>query len=258
LEPVINKIANLKPPEDKTQVQHLIALFGYWRIHIPYPQIIPQPLYKVTRKASDFVWGEEQKLAFQTATKFISEFSQLYVIGPSNMVILDILFVNGYGNWLVFAKPPGCANRPVAFYCKRFSYSQENYSSFEKLTWTLYEALGTICLILRDQCIIIRSPLLLLDWIYMPGEQLVGTPTEPKILKWKWYLQEQFKNHRVSAKGQTPAWIEDIANAPIVTCPVTITPPRKVSPIGSWEIALWSPTQTNAWFTDGSSAVKGG
>jgi hypothetical protein len=78
----------------------------------------------------------------------------------------------------------------------------------------------------------------------MPGEQLVGTPTEPKVLKWKCYLQEQFKNHRVSAKGQTPAWIEDIANAPIVPCPVTIAPPQKMSPIGSWGTALWSPTQT--------------
>jgi hypothetical protein len=53
-------------------MQHLIGLLGYWRIHTPYIQIILQSLYKVTRKASDFVWGEEQKLAFQTATKFIS------------------------------------------------------------------------------------------------------------------------------------------------------------------------------------------
>jgi hypothetical protein len=79
-------------------MQHLIGLLGYWRIHTPYIQIILQSLYKVTRKASDFVWGEEQKLAFQTATKFISEFSQLYVISPSDTVTLDILFVNGYGN----------------------------------------------------------------------------------------------------------------------------------------------------------------
>jgi hypothetical protein len=92
----------------------------------------------------------------------------------------------------------------------------------------------------------------------MPGEQLVGTPTEPKVLKWKWYLQEQFKNHRASAKGQIPTWIEDIANAPIVPCPITIARPQKVSPTGSWGTALWSPTQTNAWFTDGLSAVKGG
>jgi hypothetical protein len=71
-EPVINKITSLKPSENMTQKQHLIGLFGYWRMYIPYLQIILQPLYKVTRKASDFVWGEEQKLAFQTATKFIS------------------------------------------------------------------------------------------------------------------------------------------------------------------------------------------
>jgi hypothetical protein len=100
-EPVINKIANLKPPENKTQMQHLIGLFEYGRIHTPYLQIILQLLYKVTRKASDFVWGEEQKLAFKTATKFISEFSQLYVIGPSDMVTLDIIFVKEYGQFLL-------------------------------------------------------------------------------------------------------------------------------------------------------------
>jgi hypothetical protein len=64
----------------------------------------------------------------------ISEFSQLYAIGPSDTVTLDILFVNGYSNWSVFAKPPGGANRPVAFYCKQFPYSQEKHSLFEKLT----------------------------------------------------------------------------------------------------------------------------
>jgi hypothetical protein len=101
-------------------------------------------------------------------------------------MLLDILFVNGYGNWSDFAKPPGGASRPVEFYCKCFPYSQEKYTLFEKLTWTLYKALRTIWLILQNQCIIIQNLLPLLDWINMPGEQLVGKPTEPKVLKWKW------------------------------------------------------------------------
>jgi ribonuclease HI len=67
--------------------------------------------------------------------------------------------------------------------------------------------------------------------------------TEPKVLNWKWYLQEQFKNCRASAKGQTPAWIEDIADAPIIPCLITIGSPQKLWPIGSWGTALWSPTQ---------------
>jgi hypothetical protein len=82
-------------------MQCLIDLFVYWRIHIQYLQIILQPLYKVTRKASDFVCGKEQKLAFHNAIKFISEFSQLYVIGPSDMVTLDIIFVKEYGQFLL-------------------------------------------------------------------------------------------------------------------------------------------------------------
>ena len=33
---VIDKIQALEPPKNKTEVQHIIGIFGYWRQHIPY------------------------------------------------------------------------------------------------------------------------------------------------------------------------------------------------------------------------------
>jgi hypothetical protein len=53
-DPVLDKIANVKAPTNKTKVQQTIGLFGYWRNHFPYLQILLQPLYQVIKKASDF------------------------------------------------------------------------------------------------------------------------------------------------------------------------------------------------------------
>lgn len=58
-EQIIDKLKSLKVPENKQEVQHIIGLFGYWRMHIPYLQLLLQPLYKIVRKAQDFIWTLE-------------------------------------------------------------------------------------------------------------------------------------------------------------------------------------------------------
>lgn len=58
---IVDKIQNLSTPTTKTQAQHVIGMFGYWRQYIPYLQLILQPLYKITRKSEAFDWGTEQK-----------------------------------------------------------------------------------------------------------------------------------------------------------------------------------------------------
>jgi hypothetical protein len=63
------------------------------------------------------------------------------------------------------------------------------------------EAAKTVFLVLTDQCLIIHSPVPILDWINMKGEALAGTPSE---LQWKWFLSEFLNNHKIMAKGKTP------------------------------------------------------
>jgi hypothetical protein len=78
----------------------------------------------------------------------------------------------------------------------------------------------------------------------MPGEELVGTTTEPKLRQWKWYLQEFIQGHKASAKGQTPARVEEITQLPIILRPSPITQPQKASLIGGWEDSRVEPTKT--------------
>lgn len=58
---VIDKIQAIGLPKDKREAQRFIGLFGYWRQHLSYLNIILKPTYKITRKAQDFEWTEQQQ-----------------------------------------------------------------------------------------------------------------------------------------------------------------------------------------------------
>jgi hypothetical protein len=153
--------------------------------------------------------------------ELITTQSQLYTIACTDTVILDISYQAGYGNWSIMYKRGACTV-PISFYCKRFPYGESKYIIFERLTWTLMEAVKTVCLVLTDQCLIICSPVPILDWINMKGEALARMPSEPKVLQWKWFLSEFLNNCKIMAKGKTPLWVGEIASAPMVPCPIAM------------------------------------
>jgi hypothetical protein len=122
----------------------------------------------------------------------------------------------------------------------------------------LMEAVKMVCLVLMDECLIIRSPVPILDWINMKGEALARTPSEPKMLQWKLFLSEFLNNHKIMAKGKTPLWVEETTSALMVPCPKTMPKITQDKYIGRWGTERWDNSQTNAWFTDESSMLQGG
>jgi hypothetical protein len=122
----------------------------------------------------------------------------------------------------------------------------------------LMEAVKMVCLVLTDRCLIIHSPVPILDWINMKGEALAGTQSEPKVLQWKWFLSEFLNNHKIMAKGKTPLWVGEIASALMVPCPITMSKITQAETIGHWGTERWENSQTNVWFTDGSSMLQSG
>ena len=57
---VINKITAMSLLTNRKETQAFLGVVGFWRLHIPnYSQIV-SPLYQVTWKKNDFVWGLEQ------------------------------------------------------------------------------------------------------------------------------------------------------------------------------------------------------
>jgi hypothetical protein len=72
----------------------------------------------------------------------------------------------------------------------------------------------------------------------MKEEALARTPSEPKVLQWKWFLSE-FLNNKIMAKGKTPHWMEEITSALMVPCAITMTKITQAKNIGHWGTERW-------------------
>nr|XP_054593054.1 uncharacterized protein LOC129159926 [Nothobranchius furzeri] len=67
------KIARFPIPQNKTDAQRYIGLFGFWRHHIPHLGQILQPMYRCTRKKEQFEWGPDQQQSFELAKEAIQQ-----------------------------------------------------------------------------------------------------------------------------------------------------------------------------------------
>jgi hypothetical protein len=66
----------------------------------------------------------------------------------------------------------------------------------------------------------------------MEGEALAGTPSEPKVLQWKWFLSEFLNNHKIRAKGKMPLRVEETASGSMVPCSITMSKITQAKNIG--------------------------
>lgn len=67
-----------------------MGLFLYWRQLIPYLADIAKPIYKVIRKAIDFILTQEQEQTFKQLKDYIHHFQSLQSIRPGDKIALDI------------------------------------------------------------------------------------------------------------------------------------------------------------------------
>uniref|UniRef100_M3Z4H7 Reverse transcriptase domain-containing protein n=1 Tax=Mustela putorius furo TaxID=9669 RepID=M3Z4H7_MUSPF len=181
---VINIINNIPEPTNKTEAQHLLGLFGYWRKHIPYMQAILTPIYKITRRAADFKWTSVEQRAFQIAKNMMLLHKNLFVPQDGGTIVIDILCHMNYICWGTYSKREGTL-KPIGFACKCFPYSENKYSLFEKYVYAYFIAYTNLQFEIGDKHTIIRSPIQILPWLKMDDviiKLLVGKkPTNPKI-----------------------------------------------------------------------------
>lgn len=103
----------------------------------------------------------------------IKEYKELVYIQPTDIVIIEVLYSQGYGNWNIFAKSDRIL--PTGFYCKRFPWSENKYSLFERTVWAVYEACRSVHSLLRNNDTIVRTEMPIEDWIKAWGS--MGRPT---------------------------------------------------------------------------------
>ncbi|GFX37068.1 transposon Tf2-9 polyprotein [Trichonephila clavipes] len=126
-------LAVRKFPEPTTikQVQSFLGLTGYFRKYIKDYSKIAKPLSDLTRKENLFVFGIQQKEAFEKLKKIMSEgpILHLYKYGRKTELHTDAC-KQGYGAILLQEAEDGKLH-PVYYMSKKTNKAEEKYDSYE-------------------------------------------------------------------------------------------------------------------------------
>ena len=95
---------------------------------------------------------------------------------------------------------------------------------FEKWTWTLCEAIKHLGFSVNNHYLIVQTSVPILDWITMEEASLQGLLMEPKVLHWKWYLQNSLEGTLVKYFKDTARLMKELAEMPLFPVPVELVP----------------------------------
>ncbi|PKU32789.1 hypothetical protein llap_16909 [Limosa lapponica baueri] len=158
---VINKITAMSPPTNKKETQAFLGVVGFWRMHIPgYSQIV-SPLYEVTQKKNEFVWGPEQRQAFEQIKQ---EIVRAAALGPvqRGQDIKNVLYTaagDSGPTWSLWQKGPGeTRGRPLGFWSRGYKGSEANYTPTEKEILAAYEGVGAASEVIGTEVQLLLAP----------------------------------------------------------------------------------------------------
>ena len=132
----VQAITNIKTPTTTKEVRSFVGMINYYRDMWIRRSEILAPLTKLCSTSTKFQWGEEQQKAFELIKKLVSQevllaypnFDELFEIhtDASAYQLGSVISQNG---------------RPIAFYSRKLSPAQRNYTTTERELLAIVETL---------------------------------------------------------------------------------------------------------------------
>ena len=178
---VINKITTMSPLTSKRETQSFLGVAGFWRMLIPNYSLIVSPLYQLTRKKNNFVWGPAEQQAFEQVKQ---EIAHAVALGPVRMGqdVKNILYtVAGEKDptWSLWQRASGeTRGRPLGFWSQAYRQSEECYTPTEKEILAAYEGVRAASEVIGTETQLLLAPRLpMLNWMFKgkaPSTPLLG------------------------------------------------------------------------------------
>lgn len=135
----VKKILNLPIPKNVKQVQSFIGMVNYFRHLILNFAHIIQPIVKLTKKDTPFIWNDDCQEAFnliqhnllqKPTLKNISESQPFYLVTDASQTALCGILMQKYQNKFF----------PVEFFSRQLSSSESKYPSIRRELLGIYES----------------------------------------------------------------------------------------------------------------------
>ncbi|KFQ01967.1 hypothetical protein N330_00112, partial [Leptosomus discolor] len=177
----------IKMPETKKELQHVLGLLLFWRKHIPDFSIIAQPLYDLLRKGVSWDWSALHDEALQLLVFEANNYQALGPIHPSDPIQIEWGFAQSGLSIHLWQKGPEGPTRPIGFYSRSFKDDKKRYSTWEKGLFVVSLALREAERTIRKQVIVLRGPFKVIK------PRVAGTPPPDGVAQRasvrRWYAQ---------------------------------------------------------------------
>ncbi|MGH7974240.1 MAG: RNase H-like domain-containing protein, partial [bacterium] len=132
----INSILQLEIPQDRKQVRHFVGLVNYYTNMWPNRAQILSPLTSLTSIKNPFKWTEEHTKAFNKMKSLVSQ--DVLLRFPDEKVPFDIYTDASEFQLGAIIKQAG---NPIAFYSRKLTPPQRQYTTIEKELLSIVETL---------------------------------------------------------------------------------------------------------------------
>ena len=139
-------ISNIRTPTTTKEVRSFVGMINYYRDMWIRRSEILSPLTKLCSTGTKFVWGEEQQKAFETIKKIVSQ--EVLLAYPNFNELFEIhTDASAYQLGSVISQK----GRPIAFYSRKLTPAQKNYTTTERELLAIVETLKEFKNILLGQ-----------------------------------------------------------------------------------------------------------
>lgn len=120
------------PLKDVKDVRAFLGLCGYYRRFVAGYARLSEPLVRLTRKASEWVWGDEQEDAFKTLKGRLTTAPILQTPNYDTPWIVDCDASNTAVGAVLSQEDGDNAEHPVYFYSRLLTQAERNYSTTDR------------------------------------------------------------------------------------------------------------------------------
>nr|KAG5704297.1 hypothetical protein BaRGS_012606 [Batillaria attramentaria] len=122
----------MPPPTDVSSLKSFLGSVQFYGKFIPNLATMAEPLYRLTKKASSWKWGEEEQAAFEQLKNVLSSDQVLVHFDPDKPVGLACDASNVGIGAVLFHRYPDGSERPIANVSKTLTAAERNYSQIHK------------------------------------------------------------------------------------------------------------------------------
>nr|KAG5696632.1 hypothetical protein BaRGS_034093 [Batillaria attramentaria] len=128
----VEAVLKMPPPSDVSSLKSFLGSVQFYGKFIPNLATMAEPLYRLTKKASPWKWGEEEQAAFEQLKQVLSSDQVLVHFDPEKPVGLACDASNVGIGAVLFHRYPDGSERPIANVSKTLTAAERNYSQIHK------------------------------------------------------------------------------------------------------------------------------